>query len=182
MRQRRLHGRGNLGNIVVVSVEFAQRQSSCLLVKRLSIGRDRGLAAKSRKNGHLPGQASTQGVKGGDLQASRVLQQTPVFLFVAVQHFQAELISDALVRLIGTLISLCGMQQAVHDALAHLRGSFVGECQSNDLFRVIDCLQQGQKSLCQKFSFASTCRGLNNERLLNIQCLLAMAFIPSQPV
>ena len=53
--------------------------------------------------------------------------------------------------------------QTAEDTLAHLGGGLVCEGQCNNLFRVIDLGQQGQKALGEKFCLASTGRGFNDE-------------------
>src|SRR5688500_11909358 len=71
-------------------------------------------------------------------------------------------------RKLGWMNYVSGLRKRRHQAFAHLRGGFPGECNCNNLFRLLNTCEQLEIALDQKPGFTRPCRRLNDKRMSGI--------------
>ena len=119
---------------------------------------------------------SIQRVQCLDAHASRIGDDLPAFLPVAIQCFGGSRSRDAFVRRLRNLAALRSPQGLQH-AILHFCGCLARKRYRNDLLRRIDRCQQPKVALDQEFGLTGTGRGLHDEGTGHVQRLATGPFV-----
>ena len=143
----------------------AQRLLGRLPVERIAIFADFGARGEPRQNGHLPDDRLAKGIKGADLQATGIVENSPSTLTVALNGGGSQLFGQLRVA-ISAVAAGCGLKEGVKDAVAHLVGRLAGKGDGKNRFRLGDLRvgQQVEKALDKELGFTGTGGRLNDER------------------
>ncbi len=160
---------------VAGSFEMIQRPPRGFLVMSSGLLRHGRLRAETRQEGHLPRQAGTQRVDGGQAQAPWLGFDLPAELAGARQGRARQAESDALVRGFGYLAAPRRVE-ALRDAAAHLAGRLVGEGDGDDFLGLVDSGQEAQVALRQQLGLARARRRLDDEGV-ELQRAAAVLFV-----
>src|SRR5690606_20625257 len=122
----------------------------------------------SRNPGHGTHQVRTQGVDGTDTQTSRVGQQIPLLLLIAL-HGRARQLPAAYPVGLGRPF-LIGSGQLLQHTRMHFSRSFTGEGNGHNFLWPLHASQQGQNPVSQQLCLARTGWGLHQKGGLGVQC------------
>jgi len=170
---------------VVRSAQLHQRTLGCEAVQRLGIGRGRARRAAAGEQRQSCRDLCADRVDGADVEASWVVEQAPAEGGVALENLGGEGAGGGVER--GEIFSFrlrasgfrfC-LLQLCEDALAQLGGSFAGEGDGEDFFRLRDAFvrEQLQVTLHQQAGLAGACRCFDDPRSGDVERVLARFLI-----